>query len=96
MRPFTDLRVDVALGSERAVLPQALCTANEGALPLELFSHSEAHDAWFRAKVLRALEDTRPDVDDADADGTFESAARQLCARLRQVIDEARLGAICA
>jgi addiction module RelB/DinJ family antitoxin len=46
-------------------------TANEGALPLELFSHSEAHDAWFRAKVLRALEDTRPDVDDADADAHF-------------------------
>ncbi|MQW61594.1 type II toxin-antitoxin system RelB/DinJ family antitoxin [Sinorhizobium meliloti] len=45
-------------------------TANEGAL-LELFSHSEAHDAWFRAKVLRALEDTRPDVDDADAEAHF-------------------------
>lgn len=35
--------------------------ANEGALPLELVSHSEAHHAWFRAKVLQALEDTRPD-----------------------------------
>ncbi len=29
-------------------------TANEGALPLELFSGSEAHDAWFRTKVLEA------------------------------------------
>lgn len=46
-------------------------TANEGALPLELVSHSEAHDAWFRAKVLQALEDTRPDVEDADADAHF-------------------------
>ncbi|WP_085939157.1 type II toxin-antitoxin system RelB/DinJ family antitoxin [Sinorhizobium sojae] len=46
-------------------------TANEGALPLELVSHSEAYDAWFRAKVLQALEDTRPDVDDADADAHF-------------------------
>ena len=46
-------------------------TANEGALPLELVSHSEAHDVWFRAKVLQALEDTRPDVDDADADARF-------------------------
>ncbi|MDX0307231.1 hypothetical protein GOC45_19810 [Sinorhizobium meliloti] len=35
------------------------------------FSHREAHDAWFRAKVLRALEDTRPDADDADADAHF-------------------------
>src|SRR5262245_33221262 len=36
--------------------------ANEGALPMELVSGSEAHDAWFRAKVIEALEDTRPDV----------------------------------
>ncbi|KOF15561.1 damage-inducible protein [Ensifer adhaerens] len=46
-------------------------TANEGALPLELVSHSEAHDTWFRAKVLQALEDTRPDLDDADAEAHF-------------------------
>jgi DNA-damage-inducible protein J len=46
-------------------------TANEGALPLELVSHSEAHDTWFRAKVLQALEDTRPDVEDAEADAHF-------------------------
>ncbi|WP_198389772.1 damage-inducible protein [Sinorhizobium meliloti] len=36
------------------------------------FSHREAHDAWFRAKVLRALENTRPDADDADADAHFQ------------------------
>ncbi len=35
-------------------------TANEGVLPLELVTGSEAHDAWFRAKVLQALNDTRP------------------------------------
>jgi DNA-damage-inducible protein J len=46
-------------------------TANEGALPLELVSNSDAHDAWFRAKVLQALEDTRPDVEDADAESHF-------------------------
>jgi len=46
-------------------------TANEGALPLEFVSNSNAHDAWFRAKVLRALEDTQPDVEDADADAHF-------------------------
>ncbi|MCA1444030.1 type II toxin-antitoxin system RelB/DinJ family antitoxin [Ensifer sp. IC4062] len=48
-------------------------TANEGALPLELVSHSEAHDAWFRAKVLQALEDTRPDLDDADVEMRFRA-----------------------
>jgi DNA-damage-inducible protein J len=28
-------------------------TAKEGALPMELLTNSEAHDAWFRAKVGR-------------------------------------------
>jgi len=46
-------------------------TANEGSLPLELFGSTEAHDAWFRAKVLRALEDTRPDSEDAEAEARF-------------------------
>lgn len=54
-------------------------TANEGALPLELVTNREAHDAWFRAKVLQALEDTRPDVDDAEAEAQF--AARRTAAR---------------
>ena len=46
-------------------------TAKEGALPIELLSNSEAHDAWFRAKVREALEDERPDVDDAAAEAHF-------------------------
>lgn len=46
-------------------------TANEGALPLELVSGGEAHDAWFRAKVLEALNDTRPDVSDDEAEAHF-------------------------
>jgi DNA-damage-inducible protein J len=46
-------------------------TANEGALPLELVSNSEAHDAWFRAKVLQALTDERPDIEDAEAEARF-------------------------
>jgi len=55
-------------------------TANEGALPLELVSNSDVHDAWFRAKVLQALEDPRPDVEDADAEMRFRerrAAARR-------------------
>ncbi|NEJ73838.1 type II toxin-antitoxin system RelB/DinJ family antitoxin [Rhizobium phaseoli] len=47
-------------------------TANEGALPLELISNSDAYDAWFRGKVLEALNDTRADVDDADVEAGFE------------------------
>ncbi|THK34354.1 type II toxin-antitoxin system RelB/DinJ family antitoxin [Ensifer sp. MPMI2T] len=46
-------------------------TANEGSLPLEMVGSSDAHDAWFRAKVLQALEDTRPDFEDADVEARF-------------------------
>lgn len=56
-------------------------TANEGALPLELLSGSEAHDAWFRAKVLEALSDTRPDVSDEEVEAHF--AKRRASARLK-------------
>ncbi|ACL62519.1 type II toxin-antitoxin system RelB/DinJ family antitoxin [Methylobacterium nodulans] len=56
-------------------------TANEGALPLELVTNSEAHDAWFRAKVLEALDDTRPDVPDDQAEAHF--AQRRAAARRR-------------
>ena len=56
-------------------------TANEGALPLELVVNSEAHDAWFRAKVLEALNDTRPDISDDEAEVHF--AARRAAAQRR-------------
>jgi DNA-damage-inducible protein J len=46
-------------------------TAKEGGLPMELLTNSEAHDAWFRAKVREALEDKRPDVDDATVEAEF-------------------------
>jgi DNA-damage-inducible protein J len=51
--------------------------ANEGAVPLELISGSEEHDAWFRAKVIEALEDTRPDVahEQIEADSAERRAA---------------------
>lgn len=54
-------------------------TANEGALPLELVTNSEAHDAWFRAKVQEALQDIRPDVPDEHAETHF--SARRSAAR---------------
>lgn len=54
-------------------------TANEGALPLELVTNSEAHDAWFRAKVREALEDTRPDTPDDEVEARF--AERRAAAR---------------
>lgn len=48
-------------------------TANEGALPLELVTNSDVHDAWFRAKVMQALEDTRPDSSAKDVEAHFAS-----------------------
>lgn len=48
-------------------------TANEGALPIELIADSEAHDAWFRAKVQEALQDGRADVPDTLADEHFST-----------------------
>ncbi|MBW9054463.1 type II toxin-antitoxin system RelB/DinJ family antitoxin [Rhizobium mesosinicum] len=56
-------------------------TANEGALPFELFSGSEAHDAWFRAKVLEALNDPRADIPDDEVEAHF--AERRATARLK-------------
>jgi DNA-damage-inducible protein J len=47
-------------------------TANEGALPLELFTNNEAHDAWFRTKVLQALNDPASDVEHGEVEKRFE------------------------
>ena len=56
-------------------------TANEGVLPFELLSTSQAHDAWFRTKVLEALNDTRPDISDNEVEAHF--AERRAAARLK-------------
>jgi DNA-damage-inducible protein J len=34
----------------------------EGGLPAGLVADADAHDAWFRAKVQEALDDTRPQI----------------------------------
>lgn len=57
-------------------------TANEGALPLELINMSEAYDAWFRAKVLAALEDPRSDMEDTEVAGHL--TARRTAALRKQ------------
>lgn len=36
--------------------------AKEGGLPAALTTEPETYDAWFRAKVREALEDTRPSI----------------------------------
>lgn len=46
-----------------------------------MVTNSEAHDAWFRAKVREALEDTRPDIPDDQVEAHF--AERCATARSR-------------
>ena len=46
-------------------------TAREGALPFALTAESPAYDAWFRAKVREALDDSRPDIPHADVEVEF-------------------------
>ena len=41
--------------------------AREGGLPAGLATDPNAYDAWFRAKVQEALDDTRPTVPHAEA-----------------------------
>ena len=53
-------------------------TANEGALPFTPANTAE-HDAWFRAKVQEALEDSRPSVPDENVKAQF--AKRRAAAR---------------
>jgi DNA-damage-inducible protein J len=36
--------------------------AKEGGLPTALITEPEAYDAWFRAKVREAMDDTRPPI----------------------------------
>ncbi len=46
-------------------------TANEGALPFPLTSEPAAYDAWFRAKVQEALNDTRVAVPHEEVEALF-------------------------
>ena len=59
-------------------------TANEGALPFELIADSARHDAWFRAKVREALDDPRPDVDDADVEAEFAARRAATLTKVRE------------
>jgi DNA-damage-inducible protein J len=47
--------------------------ANEGALPAGLTTDAAAHDAWFRAKVQEALDDTRAAIPHAKVEAHFKA-----------------------
>jgi DNA-damage-inducible protein J len=46
-------------------------TAREGVAPMELLVERQAYDQWFRARVQDALDDDRPDIDDAEVSAGF-------------------------
>lgn len=52
-------------------------TANEGALPFSLARNTAEHDAWFRAKVLEALEDKGSAVAHETVEVHFAQRKRQ-------------------
>ena len=60
-------------------------TAHEGALPFDLAGPA-GHDAWFRARVLEALDDPRPALDGAQVQERF---ATRRAAALRKADGEA-------
>jgi DNA-damage-inducible protein J len=57
-------------------------TANEGALPFALAQNAAEHDAWFRAKVREALDDTRPPIPHEQVEAHF--AKRRSAALLKE------------
>ncbi len=77
----TDVLESIGLTVTDAVRILLTRTANEGALPFELVASGADHDAWFRAKVLEALADPRPDIDNADV--KLEFAARRAATLLK-------------
>lgn len=77
---------DMGLTVSDAVRILLTRTANEGAMPLELVSNSEAYDNWFKAKVIEALQDTRPDVDDEEVETVFRE--RRMAARGTKETDD--------
>ncbi|MDA9438827.1 damage-inducible protein [Bradyrhizobium sp. CCBAU 51745] len=62
-------------------------TADEGMLPLELVSNSQAYDTWFREKVGQALADTRLDIDDSEVKTYF---AQRRTGALRKAPEQER------
>jgi len=57
-------------------------TANENAVPLDLFTNDAEYDAWFRAKVQEALDDPRPYVDGEEVERMFAKKRAELRAKL--------------
>lgn len=65
---------DVGLSLSDAVRILLTRVAREGGLPAGLTADPEAHDRWFRAKVMEALASSGPDVSHAEAMADAQAA----------------------
>jgi DNA-damage-inducible protein J len=77
----TEVLESVGLTVTDAVRILLTRTANEGALPFELVASGADYDAWFRGKVLEALADPRPGIENSDVKAEF--AARRAATLLK-------------
>lgn len=65
---------DVGLSLSDTVRILLTRVAREGGLPAGLTADPEAHDRWFRAKVMEALASSGPDVSHAEAMADAQAA----------------------
>lgn len=77
----TEVLQELGITVSEAVRILLTRTANEGALPFELTADAAAHDAWFRAKVQEALDDSRPAIQHKKVEAHF---AKRRAAALRK------------
>ncbi len=56
--------------------------ANEGALPVGMTVDPATHDAWFRAKVMEALNDKSPPVSHEEVEAHFSKRRAETMRRI--------------
>jgi len=64
-------RIDASIKERAAKVLDNMGLTVSGALPFDPVRSSADHNAWFRAKVLEALEDTRPALANEDVSAHF-------------------------
>ena len=53
-------------------------TATEGRFPVEIIADQADYDAWFKSKVMEALEDEEHDMDHHDVKSSFHAKRQSL------------------
>ena len=53
-------------------------TATEGRFPIEMLTDQKDYDAWFKSKVMEALDDVEQDMDHHDVKSSFHAKRQAL------------------